>query len=55
MKDENKNQGYQFERNFGHGYKNLSHVFGLLMRLAFLIDQVQQRCYGILVQEGVEL
>jgi hypothetical protein len=42
-----KNQGYQFEHNFGHGYKNLSHVFGLLMFLAFLIDQIQQRCCGL--------
>ena len=42
-----KNQGYQFEHNFGHGYKNLSHIFGLLMFLAFLIDQVQQRCCGL--------
>jgi len=42
-----KNQGYQFEHNFGHGYKNLCHVFGLLMFLAFLIDQVQQRCCGL--------
>ena len=42
-----KNQGYQFEHNFGHGHKNLSHVFGLLMFLAFLIDQVQQRCCGL--------
>ena len=39
-----KNQRYQFDHNFGHGYKNLSHVFGILMFLAFLIDQVQQRC-----------
>ena len=45
-----KNQGYQFEHNFGHGYKNLSHVFGLLMFLAFLIDQVQQRCCGLFQQ-----
>jgi len=42
-----KNQGYQFEHNMGHGYKHLSHVFGLLMFLAFLIDQVQQRCCGL--------
>ncbi len=42
-----KNQGYQFEHNFGHGYKHLSHVFGLLMFLAFFIDQVQQRCCGL--------
>lgn len=37
-----KNQGYQFEHNFGHGYKNLSVVFAMLMMLAFLVDQVQQ-------------
>ena len=42
-----KNQGYQFEHNFGHGYKHLSHVFGMLMFLAFLIDQVQQRCCAL--------
>src|SRR6266403_4346655 len=39
-----KNQGYHFEHNFGHGYKNLCTVFALLMMLAFLIDQVQQKC-----------
>jgi hypothetical protein len=42
-----KNQGYQFEHNFGHGCKHLSHVFGMLMFLAFLVDQVQQRCCGL--------
>jgi len=42
-----KNQGYQFEHNFGHGYQHLSHVFGLLMFLAFFIDQIQQRCCGL--------
>jgi hypothetical protein len=42
-----KNQGYHFEHNFGHGYKHLSHVFGLLMFLAFLIDQVQQKCCAL--------
>lgn len=34
-----KNQGYQFERNFGHGDKNLSTLFMQLMLLAFFIDQ----------------
>lgn len=48
-----KNQSYQFEHNFGHGYKHLSHVFGLLMFMAFLIDQVQQRCCG-LFQKALE-
>lgn len=39
-----KNQGYHLEHNFGHGEKNLSVVFAQLMLLAFLVDQVQQRC-----------
>ena len=37
-----KNQGYQFEHNFGHGQNHLSVVFALLMMLAFLVDQTQQ-------------
>ena len=37
-----KNQGYQFEHNFGHGKKNLSTIFAHLMFLAFYVDQVQQ-------------
>jgi hypothetical protein len=37
-----KNQGYEFEHNFGHGNKNLSVVFATLMFLAFAIDQLQQ-------------
>jgi hypothetical protein len=39
-----KNQGYHFEHNYGHGYKHLAEIFALLMMLAFLIDQVQQKC-----------
>jgi hypothetical protein len=39
-----KNQGYHFEHNYGHGENNLGTVFALLMLLAFLIDQVQQKC-----------
>ncbi len=39
-----KNQGYHFEHNFGHGQKNLSVVFAMLMMLAFLMDQTQQHC-----------
>ena len=37
-----KNQGYQFEHNFGHGKKNLSVVLAYLMFTAFLIDQIQE-------------
>ena len=39
-----KNQGYHFDHNFGHGFKNLSVVLAFLMMLAFLVDQTQQRC-----------
>lgn len=42
-----KNQGYHFEHNFGHGKQHLSHVFGILMFLAFFIDQLQQHCCGL--------
>ncbi len=36
-----KNQGYHFEHNFGHGKENLCSVMGLIMMLAFLVDQAQ--------------
>ena len=39
-----KNQGYHFSHNFGHGYQNLCTVFGMLMMLAFLVDQAQELC-----------
>jgi hypothetical protein len=39
-----KNQGYHYEHNYGHGEQNLSVVFAMLMRLAFLVDQTQQLC-----------
>ena len=42
-----KNQGYHFEHNFGHGKKHLSTVMAHLMMLAFLIDQIQQRCCNL--------
>ena len=38
-----KNQGYHFERNFGHGNKNLCTVLCYAMFIAFLIDQIQFR------------
>lgn len=43
-----KNQGYEFEHNYGHGYENLSNNMAILMLLAFFIDQVQMllnRCF----------
>ena len=42
-----KNAGYGFEHNFGHGEDQLATVFACLMMLAFLIDQVQQRCCAL--------
>jgi hypothetical protein len=37
-----KNQGYNYEHNYGLGTKYLSMVFVTLMMLAFLVDQTQQ-------------
>ena len=37
-----KNQGYNFEHNYGHGNKNLCTIMSYLMLLAFLVDQAQQ-------------
>lgn len=39
-----KNQGYHFEHNYGHGVQHLATNLALLMFLAFLVDQIQQRC-----------
>jgi len=39
-----KNQGYNFERNYGHGEENLGTNLALLMMLAFLVDQTQELC-----------
>ena len=43
-----KNQGYEFEHNFGHGEKHLATVFAALMMLAFAIDQLQKICCPLL-------
>jgi hypothetical protein len=42
-----KNQGYNFEHNYGHGEQNLSVVLAMLMMLAFLVDQTQQLCCAL--------
>lgn len=39
-----KNQGYNFDHNYGHGNKHLCSVFTMLMMLTFLIDQVETLC-----------
>src|SRR3989449_10584796 len=42
-----KNQGDNFEHNYGHGEQNLSVVFAMLMMLACLVDQSQQLCCAL--------
>ena len=42
-----KNQGYNFEHNYGHGEQHLAVVFAMLMMLAFLVDQTQQLCCAL--------
>jgi hypothetical protein len=49
-----KNQGYNFEHNYGHGYKNLCNNFGTLMFLQFLLDQLMELSWT-LFQEVREL
>lgn len=39
-----KNQGYNFEHNYGHGEKHLCTNFATLLFLAFAVDQIQQLC-----------
>ena len=45
-----KNQGYHFEHNYGHGEQWLATVLAMLMMLAFLIDQIQERCCELFKQ-----
>jgi len=42
-----KNQGDNFEHNYGHGEQHLSVVLAVLMMLAFLVDQTQQLCCAL--------
>jgi hypothetical protein len=42
-----KNQGDNFEHNYGHGKQNLSVVFATMMLLAFLVDQTPQLCCAL--------
>jgi len=45
-----KNQGYHFEHNYGHGQQHLATVLAVLMLVAFLVDQIQQRCGALFRQ-----
>ena len=38
-----KNQGYNFEHNYGHGNKYLSTILAMLMMLAFMILTLRTR------------
>jgi hypothetical protein len=42
-----KNQGDHVEHKYGHGTQNLSVLFAMLRRLAFLVDQTQQLCWAL--------
>jgi hypothetical protein len=42
-----RDQGYHYEHNYGHGEQHLAVVMAMLMMLAFLVDQVQQRCCAL--------
>ena len=42
-----KNQGYNFEHNYGHGKQHLCNNFGSLMFLQFLIDQVMEFTWSL--------
>jgi hypothetical protein len=50
-----KNQGYHFEHKYGHGTKNLSVMFAMVMMLAFLVDQTQQLCCALFQAVWVKL
>jgi hypothetical protein len=50
-----KNQGYNFEHNYGLGEKYLAVVFAMLMMLAFLVDQTQQLCCTLFQSVGKKL
>jgi len=45
-----KNQGYNFEHNYGYGKQNLATILALLMFLAFTVDQMIQRCWRLFRQ-----
>jgi len=45
-----KNQGYNFEHNYGHGKQNLATNLALMMFLAFTEDQMIQRCWRLFRQ-----
>jgi hypothetical protein len=45
-----KNQGYNFEHNYGHGKQNLATTLALMMFLAFTVDQMIQRCWRLFRQ-----
>lgn len=45
-----KNQGYHFERNYGHGQQYLSSTLGGMCLLAFLVDQANEHACRVFQQ-----
>lgn len=45
-----KNQGYEFEHNYGHGKQYLSSTLAVLMMLSFLVDQIQEHSCRVFQQ-----
>lgn len=45
-----KNQGYEFEHNYGHGKQYLSSTLAVMMMLAFLVDQIQEHSCRVFQQ-----
>ncbi len=50
-----KNQGDNFDHNYGHGEQHLSVMLATLMMLAFLVEQTQQLCCALLRAVGEKL
>jgi len=45
-----KNQGYEFEHNYGHGKQYLSSTLAVMMMLSFLVDQIQEHSCRVFQQ-----
>ena len=45
-----KNQGYEFEHNYGHGKQYLASTLAVMMMLAFLVDQIQEHSCRVFQQ-----
>ena len=48
-----KNQGYNFEHNYGHGKNNLCTVMSMLMMIAFAVDQITESCHFLFTKARI--